>query len=102
MANFVECSIRMQNIIMVALEICLVLEFVLILLRVTQSAGLKRIVVAITLFVFSFLVMTILLNDHQYSMGKLDHSPIFPKLPAVLVFCGVIGVGLYLIWRILK
>lgn len=71
---------------MVALEICLVLEFVLILLRVTQSAGLKRIVAAITLFVFSFLVMTMLLNDHQYSMGKLDHSPIFPKLPAVLVF----------------
>lgn len=102
MANFVECSIRMQNIIMVALEICLVLEFVLILLRVTQSAGLKRIVAAITLFVFSFLVMTMLLNDHQYSMGKLDHSPIFPKLPAVLVLCGVIGAGLYLIWRILK
>ena len=79
MSNFIESSIGMQNTIMVIMEICLVFEFILILLRVTQVAELKRIISAIVLFGVSLLLTTVLANDHQYSvaiylMGKIQEE----------------------------
>lgn len=42
MSNFIECSVEIQNLIMSVMEFCLVLEFILILLRMTGSAHLRR------------------------------------------------------------
>ena len=42
MSNFIECSVDIQNLIMSVMEFCLVLEFILILLRMTGSAFKKK------------------------------------------------------------
>ena len=100
MSNFIESSIGMQNTIMVIMEICLVFEFILILLRVTQVAGLKKIISAIVLFGVSLLLITMLANDHQYSMGRQEQRSMFPEISGILVLSGIIGLAIYLIGKI--
>ena len=50
MSNFIECSVEIQNLIMSVMEFCLVLEFILILLRMTGSAHLRRKITVTVLF----------------------------------------------------
>lgn len=100
MSNFIESSIGMQNTIMVIMEICLVFEFILILLRVTQVAGLKKIISAIVLFGVSLLLITMLANDHQYSMGRQEQRSMFPDISGILVLSGIIGLAIYLMGKI--
>ena len=100
MSNFIESSIGMQNTIMVIMEICLVFEFILILLRVTQVAELKRIISAIVLFGVSLLLITVLANDHQYSVGMQEQRSRFPEISGILVLSGIIGLAIYLMGKI--
>ena len=37
MISFVECSMAMQDFLMILLEICLVLELILLLVRITRK-----------------------------------------------------------------
>ena len=48
MNSFVECSIAMQNFLMILLEICLILELILFLLRITCFSGKKKVITTIT------------------------------------------------------
>lgn len=54
MSNFIECSVEIQNLIMSVMEFCLVLEFILILLRMTGSAHLRRKITVTVLFGVTF------------------------------------------------
>ena len=35
MISFVECSMAIQNVLMILLEICMILELILLLVRIT-------------------------------------------------------------------
>lgn len=55
MSNFVKSSVEIQNLIISVMEFCLVLEFILILLRITGSAHLRRKITVTLLFLVTFL-----------------------------------------------
>ena len=58
MNSFVECSIAMQNFLMILLEICLILELdSLSVVRITCFSGKKKVITAITVFAVSFVLM---------------------------------------------
>ena len=67
MNSFVECSIAMQNFLMILLEICLILELILFLLRITCFSGKKKVITVMTVFAVSFVLMVSLMNEHRYS-----------------------------------
>lgn len=75
MNSFVECSIAMQNFLMILLEICLILELILFLLRITCFSGKKKVITAITVFAVSFVLMVSLMNEHRYSIGESAYQP---------------------------
>ena len=54
MTDFAECSMAMQDFLMILLEICLILELILFLLRITCFSGKKKIVTAVAVFAVSF------------------------------------------------
>ena len=56
MISFVECSMAIQNVLMILLEICMILELILLLVRITCFSGKKKIVTAVAVFVVSFSV----------------------------------------------
>ena len=60
MKSFVECGMAMQNFLMILLEICLILEFILLLTRITGFSGKKKIITAMTVFLVSFFLMFLL------------------------------------------
>ena len=60
MISFVECSMAIQNVLMILLEICMILELILLLVRITCFSGKKKIVTAVAVFVVSFMFMSIL------------------------------------------
>lgn len=39
MISFVECSMAIQNVLMILLEICMILELILLLVRITCFPG---------------------------------------------------------------
>ena len=43
MISFVECSMAIQNVLMILLEICMILELILLLVRITCFSGKKKI-----------------------------------------------------------
>ena len=51
MISFVECSMAIQNVLMILLEICMILELNLLLVRITCFPGKKKIVMAVAVFV---------------------------------------------------
>ncbi|MFQ7230006.1 MAG: hypothetical protein ACLRP0_02100 [Blautia wexlerae] len=57
MISFVECSMAIQNVLMILLEICRILELNLLLVRITCFPGKKKIVMAVAVFVVSFMFM---------------------------------------------
>ena len=69
MSGFIESSIILQNIIMFIMEICLILELILLIFRIMSLVEKKKILVSAAELFFSFLFMTGLLNDHRCSMG---------------------------------
>ena len=65
MISFVECSMAMQDFLMILLEICMILELILLLVRITCFSGKKKIVTAVAVFAVSFVFMGVLMNDHS-------------------------------------
>ena len=51
MISFVECSMAIQNVLMILLEICMILELILLLVRITCFSGKKKIVTVVAAFV---------------------------------------------------
>ena len=70
MISFVECSMAIQNVLMILLEICMILELILLLVRITCFSGKKKIVTAVAVFVVSFMFMGALMNDHRYCLAR--------------------------------
>ena len=56
MISFVECSMAIQNALMILLEICMILELILLLVRITCFSGKKKIVTAVVVFAGFFYV----------------------------------------------
>ena len=97
MSGFVESSIILQNIIMFIMEICLILELILLIFRIMSLVGKKKILVSAAEVVFSFLFMTGLLNDHRCSMGDKGYRPLLRFFPADIMLILVILLTVYLI-----
>ena len=96
MKSFVECSIVMQNFLMILLEICLILEFILLLTRITGFSGKKKIITAMTVFLVSFFLMFLLMNDHRYCLGESAYHPMLQDYPVSLLTAVVIALTFYL------
>ena len=62
MISFVECSMAMQDFLMILLEICMILELILLLVRITCFSGKKKIVTAVAVFAVSFVFMLSLIH----------------------------------------
>ena len=75
MISFVECSMAIQNVLMILLEICMILELILLLVRITCFSGKKKIVTAVAVFAVSFMFMGVLMNDHRYCLGESSYQP---------------------------
>ena len=101
MSNFIECSVEIQNLIMSVMEFCLVLEFILILLRMTGSAHLRRKITVTVLFGVTFLGTVLLQCVQKYDAKALEQS-LFLNVPIVVMLCGIAGLTFYLVRSILK
>ena len=55
MSGFIESSIILQNIIMFIMEICLILELILLIFRIMSLVKKKKILVSAAELFFSFL-----------------------------------------------
>ena len=97
MSGFIESSIILQNIIMFIMEICLILELILLIFRIMRLVEKKKILVSAAELFFSFLFMTGLLNDHRCSMGDKRYKPLFRLFPADIMLVLVILLTVYLI-----
>ena len=97
MSGFIESSIILQNIIMFIMEICLILELILLIFRIMSLVKKKKILVSAAELFFSFLFMTGLLNDHRCSMGDKRYKPLFRLFPADIMLVLVILLTVYLI-----
>ena len=102
MNSFVECSIAMQNFLMILLEICLILELILFLLRITCFSGKKKVITAMTVFAVSFVLMVSLMNEHRYSIGESAYQPMLQDYPASILAAGIVALTFYLCWAIWK
>ena len=101
MTSFGECSMVMQNFLMILLEICLILELILLMARITGLSGKKKVITAMTVFVVSFILMGFLMNDHRYCLGESAYQPML-RYPVSILIAVVIVLTLYLcsaIWR---
>ena len=102
MISFVECSMAIQNVLMILLEICMILELILLLVRITCFSGKKKIVTAVAVFAVSFMFMGVLMNDHRYCLGESSYQPMLQGYPVSVLMAVVMGLVLYLcraIWR---
>ena len=99
MTSFGECSMVMQNFLMILLEICLILELILLMARITGLSGKKKIITAMTVFVVSFILMGFLMNDHRYCLGESAYQPML-RYPVSILIAVVIVLTLYLCWAI--
>ena len=100
MTDFAECSMAMQDFLMILLEICLILELILLLIRITCFYGKKKIITAVTVFAVSFMLMGSLMNDHRYCLGESFYQPMLQGYPFSVLMTVVIGLLLYLCWAI--
>lgn len=100
MTSFVECGMAMQDFLMILLEICLILELILLLVRITCFSGKKKILTAVPVFGVSFMLMGILMNDHRYCLGESAYQPMLQRYPISILTAVVMGLLLYLCWAI--
>ena len=85
MTSFVECGMAMQDFLMILLEICLILELILLLVRITCFSGKKKVITAMTVFAVSFVLMVSLMNEHRYSIGESAYQPMLQDYPASIL-----------------
>ena len=96
MTDFAECSMAMQDFLMILLEICLILELILLLIRITCFYGKKKIITAVTVFAVSFMLMGFLMNDHRYCQGESAYQPMLRMCPASVLMAAMVVLLLYL------
>ena len=102
MTDFAECSMEMQDFLMILLEICLILELILLLIRITCFYGKKKIITAVTVFAVSFMLMGSLMNDHRYCHGESAYQPMLRGCPVSVLMAAMVVLVFYLfraIWR---
>lgn len=100
MSSFIESSIKIRIIIMILMEICLILELIVIFSRIMRSAGKRKIINTVVEFIISFLFMSGLLNDYRHSQGEKIYKPMFHLYPAYILLSLVIILTVCLIWLI--
>lgn len=100
MTDFAECSMAMQDFLMILLEICLILELILLLVRITCFCGKKKIITAVTVFAVSFMLMGFLMNDHRYCQGESAYQLILRMCPVSVLMAAMVVLLLYLCWAI--
>ena len=100
MTDFAECSMAMQDFLMILFEICLVLELILLLVRITCFSGKKKIVMAVAVFAVSFMFMGVLMNDHRYCLGESAYQLMLRMCPVSVLMAAMVVLLLYLCWAI--
>ena len=100
MTDFAECSMAMQDFLMILLEICLILELILLLIRITCFYGKKKIITAVTVFAVSFMLMGFLMNDHKYCQGESAYQLMLRMCPVSVLMAAMVVLLLYLCWAI--
>ena len=100
MTDFAECSMAMQDFLMILLEICLILELILLLIRITCFYGKKKIITAVTVFAVSFMLMGFLMNDHRYCQGESAYQLMLRMCPVSVLMAAMVVLLLYLYWAI--
>ena len=101
MNSFVECSIAMQNFLMILGNLPDFGTYSLSV-RITCFSGKKKVITAITVFCSSFALMVSLMNEHRYSIGEV-HISQCPGYPAsIFANSGIVALTFYLCWAIWK
>ena len=100
MTDFAECSMAMQDFLMILLETCLILELILLLIRITCFYRKKKIITAVTVFAVSFMLMGFLMNDHRYCQGESAYQPMLRMCPVSVLMAAMVVLLLYLCWAI--
>ena len=100
MPSFIESSIELQNIIMFLMEICLILELILLIFRIMSSVRKRKLLTTAAELILSLLFMTGLLNDHRHRVGESPYPPLFHLIPAHIMMILVILLTGYLLWVI--
>ncbi len=96
MTDFVECSMAMQDFLMILFEICLILELILLLIRITCFSGKKKIITAVTVFAVSFMLMGFLMNDHRYCQDESAYQLMLRGCPVSVLMAAMVVLLLYL------
>ena len=96
MTDFAECSMAMQDFLMILLEICLILELILLLIRITCFYGKKKIITAVTVFAVSFMLMGFLMNDHRYCQDESAYQLMLRGCPVSVLMAAMVVLLLYL------
>ena len=100
MSGFIKDTMKLQNLLMILMEICLILEFILLFSRIMRSAGKWKIAVSSVWLFASWLFMVCLLSDHQRRQDTLSYKPILYSLPIYALVISVILLTVYLILAI--
>ena len=100
MSGFIKDTMKLQNLLMILMEICLILEFILLFSRIMRSAGKWKIVGSSVGLFASYLFMVGLLSDHQRRQDTHSYKPILYSLPIYALVISVILLTVYLILAI--
>ena len=102
MSALINDTIKLQNVLMILMEICLILEFILLFSRIMRAVEKWKIAVSASWLIISFLIMAGLLNDHRHRLDKPPHKPIFYSFPAYALVIIIVLLTVYLILAICK
>ena len=100
MSGFIKDTMKLQNLLMILMEICLILEFILLFSRIMRSAGKWKIAVSSVGLFASYFFMVGLLSDHQRRQDTLPCKPILYSLPIYALVISVILLTVHLILAI--
>ena len=100
MSGFIKDTMILQNLLMILMEICLILEFILLFSRIMRSAGKWKIAASSVWLFVSCLFMVCLLSDHQRRQDTLSYKPVLYSLPIYALVISVILLTVYLILAI--
>lgn len=87
---------------MILMEICLILELIVLFSRMIRSVGKRKIMITAVEFFLSFLFMSGLLNEHRLHVDHDHYKPLFHSFPAYLMLLLVILLTVYLVFAIRK
>lgn len=101
MSGFIKDTMKLQNLLMILMEICLILEFILLFF---QNYAFSREMENCDIFcmagcLISFFMVG-LLSDHQHRQDDLPYDPILYSFPIHVLVIAVILLTAYLILAI--